>query len=59
MTDYKEHLEPVEFQTDIKKRHFQIEVGEESIMALRAYAKQQQKPAKHVVCEMIEQKIAS
>lgn len=59
ITDYEEYLEPVEFKADIKRRHFHIEVDEESFIALRAYAKKQQKPAKQLVSEIIKQKIAS
>jgi hypothetical protein len=59
ITDYEEYLEPVEFKADIKRRHFQIEVDEESFKALRAYAKKQQKPAKQLISEIIKQKIAS
>lgn len=59
ITDYEEYLEPVEFKADIKRRHFQIEVDEESFMAIRAHAKKQQKPAKELVSEIIKQKITS
>ena len=59
ITDYEEYLEPVEFKADIKRRHFQIEVDEESFIALRAYAKKRQQPAKRLVSEIIKQKIAS
>ncbi|MFQ5629193.1 MAG: CopG family antitoxin [bacterium] len=58
ITDYQEYLEPVKFKADIKRRHFQIEVDEESFKALRAYAKKQQRPAKQLVSELIKQKIA-
>ncbi len=58
ITDYQEYLEPMEFNIDIKRRHFQIEVDEESFIALRAYAKKQQKSAKQLVSELIKQKIA-
>lgn len=35
ITDYEEYLEPADFEADIKRRHFQIEVDEESFIALR------------------------
>lgn len=59
ITDYEEYLEPVKFKADIKRRHFQIEVDEESFVAIRAYAKKHRKPAKQLVSEIIKQKIAS
>ena len=59
ITDYKEYLQPVEFKADIKRRHFQIEVDEESFIALQAYAKKLQQPTKQVVSDIIRQKIAS
>ncbi|MBC8179764.1 hypothetical protein H8E88_01455 [candidate division KSB1 bacterium] len=59
ITDYEEYLEPVEFKADIKRRHFQIELDEETFIALRSYSKKQQKPAKQLVNEIIKQKIAS
>jgi hypothetical protein len=34
-------------------------VDEESFVALRAYARKQQKPAKQLISEIIKQKIAS
>ena len=30
ITDYEEYLEPVEFKADIKRRHLQVELDEES-----------------------------
>ena len=59
ISDYEKYLEPVEFEVDIKRRHFHIEVDEESYLALQAYAKKQKRPAKQLVSELIKQKIAS
>lgn len=39
ITDYEEYLEPVEFKADINRRHFQVELDEESFLALRSYAR--------------------
>ncbi|MFQ5628018.1 MAG: CopG family antitoxin [bacterium] len=58
ITDYEEYLQPVEFKADIKKRHFQIEVDEESFIVLRDYARKQKRPAKQLISELIKQKIA-
>jgi hypothetical protein len=35
ITDYKESLEPAELDVDIRRRHFEIEVDEESFLAVR------------------------
>jgi hypothetical protein len=59
ITDYEEYLEPVEFKAEIKRRHFQIEVDEESYIALRSYSKKKHKPVKQLVSEIIKEKIAS
>lgn len=58
ITDYEEYLEPVEFKADIKRRHFQVELDEESVSALRSYSKKQQKPAKQLFSEIIKKTIA-
>ena len=59
ITDYEEYLEPVEFRADIKRRHFQVELDEESFLALRSYSRKKQKPAKQLVSEIIKQTIAA
>jgi len=59
ITDYEEYLEPVEFKAEIKRRHFQVELDEETFIALRLYSKKQNKPAKQIASEIIKQKIAS
>jgi hypothetical protein len=57
ITDYEEFLEPVEVQVDIKRRHFEIEVDEESFMALRDSAKRQHKPIKQLASEILKQRL--
>lgn len=57
LTDYEEYLEPVDFEADIQRRHFQIEVDEESFIALKEYSRKQQKSAKQLVSEWIKQTI--
>ncbi|MBC8179702.1 hypothetical protein H8E88_01140 [candidate division KSB1 bacterium] len=59
ITDYEKYLEPVESKADIKRRHFQTELDEETFIALRSCSRKQQKPAKQIVSEIIKQKIAS
>ena len=59
ITDYEEFLEPVEFKADIKRRHFQVEVDEESFIALRAYANQRKLPTKQLISEIIKKQIAA
>jgi hypothetical protein len=59
ITDYEEFLEPVDLQVGIKRRHFEIEVDEESFLALRDSAKRQHKPVKQLASEILKKKIAS
>lgn len=58
VTDYEEFLEPVDFAADIKRRHFEIEVDEESFWALRETAKKLQTPVKRLASEILKQKLA-
>lgn len=57
VTDYEESLEPVEFDVDIQRRHFEIEVDEESFLALRETAKKEQKPVKQLASEVLKQRL--
>ena len=57
ITDYEEFLEPVELEADIQRRHFEIEVDEESFRALRDAAQKQQKPVKELASEILKQKL--
>ncbi len=57
ITDYEEFLEPVEFEADIQRRHFEIEVDEESFLALRDSARKQRKPVKQLASEILKQKL--
>jgi hypothetical protein len=59
ITDYEESLEPVDLEADIKRRHFEIEVDEESFLALRDTAKKQQKPVKQLVSEILKQRLTA
>ena len=57
ITDYEEFLEPVDLSVDIQRRHFEIEVDEESFMALRETARKEQKPVKQLASEILKQKL--
>jgi hypothetical protein len=59
ITDYEESLEPADLNVDIKRRHFEIEVDEESFVALRDTAKKQQKPVKQLASEILKQKLTA
>jgi hypothetical protein len=59
LSDYEESLEPVDLDVNIKRRHFEIEVDEESFLALRDTAKKQQKPVKQLASEILKQKLTT
>ena len=59
VADYEEFLEPVEFEADIKRRHFEIEVDEESFVALLSSARKQRRPVKELASEILRQKLAA
>ena len=59
ITDYEEFLEPVDLDVDIQRRHFEIEVDEESFMALRETAKKEQKPIKQLASEILKRKLGT
>ena len=59
ITDYEEFLEPVDFEADIKRRHFEIEVDEESFVALLSSARKQRRPVKELASEILRQKLAA
>lgn len=57
ITDYEEFLEPVELDVDIQRRHFEIEVDEESFVALRETARKEQKPVKQLASEILKRRL--
>ena len=59
ISDYMEHLESADVNFDIKRRHFEIEVDEESFIALRNNAKRLHKPVKQLASEILKQKLNS
>ena len=59
ITDYEEFLEPVGLEVDLKRRHFEVEVDEESFLALRDSARKLQKPVKQLASEILKEKLAA
>ncbi|OHB78410.1 MAG: hypothetical protein A2Z25_22855 [Planctomycetes bacterium RBG_16_55_9] len=59
ITDFEEFLEPVDLDVDIQRRHFEIEVDEESFLALREVAKKEQKPVKQIASEILRQRLGN
>jgi hypothetical protein len=59
ITDYEEFLEPVEFEADIHRRHFEIEVDEETFLALREVAQKERKPVKELASEILKQRLGT
>lgn len=57
ITDYEQFLEPVDLDVDIRRRHFEIEVDEESFIALRETAKKEQKPVKQLASEILKRRL--
>jgi hypothetical protein len=57
VTDYEESLESAELDVDIQRRHFEIEVDEESFLALRETASREQKPVKQLASEILKQRL--
>lgn len=58
ISDYEEDLEPVDVDVDLRRRHFEIEVDEESFLALRSSAERQCKPMKQLASEILRQKLS-
>jgi len=59
IADYEEFLEPADVVVDLKRRHYEIEVDEESFIALLDSARKQRKPVKQLASEIIKQKLAA
>ncbi len=57
IADYEEYLEPVELDVDLQRRHFEIEIDEESFLALRACANKYSKPLKQLASEILKEKL--
>lgn len=59
LADYEEALEPADVDVAIERRHYEIEVDEESFLALRSRAHEQHKPVKQLASEIIRQTLAT
>ena len=59
ISDYEEFLEPVGLEVDLKRRHFEVEVDEESFLALLDSARKLQKPVKQLASEILKEKLAA
>jgi hypothetical protein len=57
ITDYEEFLEPGDLEADIRRRHFEIEVDEESFMALRKTARRKRKQVKQLASEILKRNL--
>jgi hypothetical protein len=58
IADYEGSLEPVDVDVALRRRHFEIEVDEESFLALRSVAQKQRRPVKQLASEILKQKLA-
>jgi hypothetical protein len=59
LTDYEEVLEPVDLEVVIERRHFEIEVDEQSFLAVRRNAEKQHKPVKELASEILKRELAT
>ncbi len=57
ITDYEEFLEPLAVNMDIQRRHFEIEVDEETLLALREVAQKERKPMKELASEILKRRL--
>lgn len=57
ITDYEEFIEPVEVDVDIQRRHFEIEVDEDTFLALREAAQRERKPIKELASEILKHRL--
>jgi len=59
LADYEEFLVPVEIEVQIERRHYAIEVDEQSFLALRRSAEKQHKPVKQLASEILKRELAT
>ena len=57
VADCEDALEPVEVDVDLRRRHFGIEVDEESFLALRETARKERKSVKQLASEILKQRL--
>jgi len=59
LTVYEEYLEAVDLEISIERRHFEIEVDEQSFLAIRRKAEKQHKPVKELASEILKRELAT
>jgi hypothetical protein len=59
VTDSEGYLKPVEIDVDIQRRHFEIEVDEETFLALRETAQKERKPMKELASGILKQRLGT
>jgi len=59
LTDYEEFLEPVDLEAAIERRHFEIEVDEQSFLAVRRNAAEQHRAVKEFASEILKRELAT
>jgi len=59
ITDYEEFLEPVEIDVDIQRPHFEIEVDEETFLALREIAQKERKAMEELASEILKRRLGT
>lgn len=57
ITDYEEFIESVGVDVDIQRRHFEIEVDEDTFLALREAARRERKPIKELASEILKHRL--
>ena len=55
--DYEKYLEPTNLSVDIKRRHFEIEIDQESFFALNIYAKKIHNSVKNIASNILKEKL--
>ena len=57
--DYEEYLEPIDAVIDIRQRRFEIEIDEDTFLALNKYARKVNMPVKSIASSILKENIAS
>jgi len=55
--DYEEYLEPVEMIIDIEKRHYLIEIAQDTFMALFHYSKHTHQPVEGLADTLLKERL--
>ena len=59
ISDYEAFLEPSDMELKLTRRHFEIEIDEESFHALRDRAKKQNKLIKQLASDILKEKLSA